>query len=116
MTDSNFTSLYTYYNTVKNTEEIKNMVKQVLTEKNLDYSLLSFLFNTMLFYNNISTFKELVLYAIQNNIKSKNLITGNLTIWNSINFKEFLKHEHTSMLESLDKQSITEVQTFLQLI
>ncbi len=109
MIDSNFKEQYIYCNRKNNTEEIKNMVKQVFdTKKDFDYLILSFIFNTMLFYGNVNVFKELVLYAIENNVKSINIIDNNITIWDKINFKEFLLRERTTMLKLKN-----EIQSFI---
>jgi hypothetical protein len=100
MTEVNFKEQYIYCNQHNNTLEIRNMVKHFFElKKDVDYSILSFIFNTMLFYDNISVFKDLVLYAIENNIKSTNIIHSNITIWGKINFKQFLHHERSSMLK-----------------
>jgi hypothetical protein len=77
-------------------------------KKDVEYSTLSFIFNTLLYYNNVNVFKNLVLYAIEKNIKSSNIIDGNITIWGKISFKQFLSHERNTMLK-LKK----EIQSFL---
>ena len=109
MTEVNFKEQYIYCNQQNNTLEIENMVKKFFEfNKDIDYSILSFIFNTLLYYNNVNVFKNLVLYAIENNIKSTNIIHSNITIWGKISFKQFLLHERNTMLK-LKK----EIQSFL---
>jgi hypothetical protein len=114
---NNFNILYTQLNLCKDLEIIENLVKYIFIHiKNIKYDFLYFLLNTLLLYNNISSFKKILLFGIKNNLKTCNVIENNVTFWNhKISLKNFIFLEINNMLENIEKiEDINEIKKIIQ--
>jgi hypothetical protein len=114
---SNFNILYKELNLYKELEILENLVKYILTYiKNIKYDFLFFLLNTMLLYNNISSFKKILLFGIEKNLETCNVIINNITFWNrKVTLKKFIYLEINNMLKHIENlEDINEIKKIIE--
>ena len=116
---NNFDMYYEECNLKKDLDTIEIVVKYIFKHiEKIDYKFLYFLLNTILLYSNFPVFKTIVLFGIENNIKTFNSIKENITDWNnSVTFKEFISLEIDNMIQNIaDEEDINEIKKILTLI